>query len=156
RTRIKTTLEKAKARIRTKTTLEKAKTRTRTRITPAKARTRRGTDSMNSTKKVLVICDDADLSGLYKEILITYGFSHLDVTETAVRSLDYLKTTTYDIVVLDSRFPREDISFLREHTSGNTKCLYLTNTEENSCPEKIPYIIKPFDVSLFVKRVTAL
>jgi DNA-binding response OmpR family regulator len=113
---------------------------------------------MESPKKVLVICSDADLSDLYKEILETSGFTHIERMETVTRALELLKSSLYDIVVFDCRDPTIELPSLENVIDGAKVLCVATEKEEfrRTLGSKIRSITKPFNVTHFINTIVTL
>jgi len=121
----------------------------------AKAREKES-DIMKSNEKILVICDDADLSGLYKEILNTYGFSFIDIAETIPESKNFLENNIYNTVILDCRNENSELRNLKKVIDGNTKLLYVESSFEPpdlSSIENAVFIPKPFNIDRFMSKL---
>jgi DNA-binding response OmpR family regulator len=114
-------------------------------------------DGMNSNKKFLVICHDADLSDLYQEILQTYGFSFIDTVETVSKSARFLENNVYDTVILDCKDLNGELRNLKKIVKDNTKLLCVTSCFDDpdlSSLENAVSITKPFNIDSFYKRIS--
>jgi DNA-binding NtrC family response regulator len=108
---------------------------------------------MNSNKKILVICDDADLSGLYREMLETYGLTFIDTARTISESEKFLRNNIYNTVILDCRNQNGELRDLKRIIDDNTKLLCVESSFEDpdlSLLENATFIPKPFNIDSFM------
>jgi len=118
-----------------------------------KIRRKTGSDKMRTDKKILVICDDADLSGLYREILETYGLTFIDTARTISESERFLRNNVYNTVILDCRNQNGELKNLKRIIEGNTKLLCVESSFEDpdlSFLENATFIPKPFNIDSFM------
>ena len=110
---------------------------------------------MESPKKILVICSDADLSDLYREILELSGFSNVERVGSVPLSMDMLGPS-YDIVVLDCRDLKKELSSLKKMIGEETKVLCVATEAPEGGRTETHAITKPFDVGQFINTIIAL
>ncbi|MCK4248078.1 MAG: hypothetical protein KAT49_01450 [Methanomicrobia archaeon] len=112
---------------------------------------------MNSNKKFLVICYDADLSDLYQEILQTYGFSFIDTVETVSKSARFLENNVYDTVIIDCKDLNGELRNLKKIVKDSTKLLCVASYFDDpdlSSLENAVSITKPFNIDSFYKQIS--
>jgi len=110
-------------------------------------------DRMNSNKKILVICDDADLSGLYREMLETYGLMFIDTARTISESERFLRDNIYNTVIIDCKNQKDELKNLKRIIDSDTKLLYIESSFEDpdlSFLENAIFIQKPFNIDSFM------
>lgn len=101
---------------------------------------------MTLPKRVLMICDDADLSELYSEILRSCGVEEI----TIIPQSKSLKKD-YDLVIADCRDNPEE---LRKIIDRNTKILYIISEEfGNMTMKNVTFVRKPFDIDSFIAKL---
>ncbi len=108
---------------------------------------------MDSNEKILVICDDADLSGLYREMLETYGLTFIDTARTISESEKFLRNNIYNTVILDCRNQNGELRDLKRIIDDNTKLLCVESSFEDpdlSFLENATFIPKPFSIDSFM------
>ena len=87
----------------------------------------------NKKKKILVVDDEADITSLFRKVLIREGFS-VDVYNDAADSLENFKPHFYDLVILDIVMPGMDGFRLHNHlrkVDPDIKILFLTASEKH-------------------------
>jgi len=86
---------------------------------------------MGNTKKILIVEDNSDLQFLFADALKQHGYVVQTVNDGS-EALDLLKSTTFDLILLDIIMPITDgIAFLKSYTPQITdpkpKIVLLTN-----------------------------
>ncbi|NWO19528.1 response regulator transcription factor [Leptotrichia sp. oral taxon 223] len=114
--------------------------------------------------KILLAEDEIDLNNIVTKYLKKNGYS-VDSVFDGEETLDYLKYSEYDLVILDIMMPKvngfEVIKKLRDK-GNNTAILVLT--ARNSSDDKVTgldlgaddYIVKPFDFNELMARIRAV
>lgn len=114
--------------------------------------------------KILLAEDEIDLNNIVTKYLKKNGYS-VDSVFDGEETLDYLKYSEYDLVILDIMMPKvngfEVIKKLRDK-GNNTAILVLT--ARNSPDDKVTgldlgaddYIVKPFDFNELMARIRAV
>lgn len=75
-------------------------------ISPASATTRSPLASRpNSSRRILVVEDDADIRRLNTEVLVRHGYQ-VDAAENGARAWNALQQDFYDLVVTDNTMPK--------------------------------------------------
>ena len=64
-------------------------------------------DIISTTKKILVIDDESDVTFTIKNILEDNGFT-VDTFNDPILGLNYYKVSFYDLVILDIKMPKMD------------------------------------------------
>ncbi len=116
--------------------------------------------------RILVVDDDRDILVMAEKLLGHYG--HTTVTaEDAIRAMEILNSTSFDMVVSDANMPHysgfEMIKTIRSHEHlKHVAIVMLTGLRERKDVQKAvdcgadDYIVKPIDPILFMQKVDAL
>ncbi len=119
---------------------------------------------MYGTEKILLVDDEAGLLELIKITLQKEGYSHIACAMTAAQSLDYVKSNSYDLILLDVMLPDmsgfELCQEIRKHSY--TPIIFIT--ARGSDYDKLSglaiggddYITKPFNPLEVIARVKAM
>jgi DNA-binding response OmpR family regulator len=124
------------------------------------------TDSGNSSRRALIVEDEASIREIVRLHLSLAGFETAEVADGHA-ALDRLRRERFDLVVLDVMLPRVDgVTLCRTLRSGgpNQRAAVLMLTARDTEPEKViglesgadDYLTKPFGVREFMARVTAI
>ena len=114
--------------------------------------------------RVLVIEDDADLSGQLKDDLGERGYA-VDVADNGIDGEAMADDGVYDIVILDLGLPqRTGLEVLQNWRSRKNKVPVLVLTARDAWHEKVDgfkagaddYLAKPFHIEELLMRITAL
>jgi DNA-binding response OmpR family regulator len=123
-------------------------------------------DSGNSSRRALIVEDEASIREIVRLHLSLAGFETAEVADGHA-ALDRLRRERFDLVVLDVMLPRVDgVTLCRTLRSGgpNQRAAVLMLTARDTEPEKViglesgadDYLTKPFGVREFMARVTAI
>lgn len=117
--------------------------------------------------KVLVVDDSDTIRRVHRKIVLELGIKVVDEAEDGVIALKKLKTTSYDLIILDWNMPNmlgiDVLKTIRaDMTLKNTKVLMVTaeGSKENVV-EAIKcgannYIIKPFNADTVGEKIQKL
>ncbi len=114
--------------------------------------------------RVLLVEDEKDLQILLKKRLTQSGYG-VDTAEDGLEANYYLKTTTYDVVILDWMLPKMDgISLLRKLRQQEVSPPVLLLTAKDSIENRVEgldagaddYLIKPFAFEELLARLRVL
>ena len=120
----------------------------------------------NTSRRALIVEDEAAIREIVRLHLSLAGFE-TDEAADGRAALDRLRTTRFDLVVLDVMLPGVDgVSVCRVLRSGgvNQRAAVLMLTARDTEPEKViglesgadDYLTKPFGIREFMARVTAV
>lgn len=116
--------------------------------------------------RILVVDDDKDILVIAEKLLGHYG--HTTVTaEDAIRAMEILNSTSFDMVVSDANMPHysgfEMIKTIRSHEHlRHMAIVMLTGLRERKDVQKAidcgadDYIVKPIDPILFMQKIDSL
>lgn len=119
---------------------------------------------MNITGRILIIEDEASLRKTLARILQQAGFE-VTSAESAEQGLDYLKTTTFDLVFTDLRLPgMAGLEALKRIQSTNPTIpvvLFTAQPDINSAVEALrhgatDYLLKPLKPEIIVERAKTI
>lgn len=119
---------------------------------------------MNITGRILIIEDESSLRKTLARILQQAGFE-ATTAESAEQGLDYLKTTTFDLVFTDLRLPGiAGLEALKQIQSTNPNIpvvLFTAQPDINSAVEALrhgatDYLLKPLKPEIILERVKTI
>lgn len=119
---------------------------------------------MNITGRILIIEDESSLRKTLARILQQAGFE-VTSAESAEQGLDYLKTTTFDLVFTDLRLPGiAGLEALKRIQSTNPNIpvvLFTAQPDINSAVEALrygatDYLLKPLKPEIIVERAKTI
>jgi DNA-binding response OmpR family regulator len=114
--------------------------------------------------RILLVEDEKDLQILLKKRLTQSGYG-VDTADDGLEANYYLKTTTYDVVILDWMLPKMDgISLLRKLRQQEVSPPVLLLTAKDSIENRVEgldagaddYLIKPFAFEELLARLRVL
>jgi DNA-binding response OmpR family regulator len=119
---------------------------------------------MNITGRILIIEDEASLRKTLARILQQAGFE-VTTAESAEQGLDYLKTTTFDLIFTDLRLPgMAGLEALKRIQSTNPNIpvvLFTAQPDINSAVEALrhgatDYLLKPLKPEIILERTKTI
>lgn len=119
---------------------------------------------MNITGRILIIEDEASLRKTLARILQQAGFE-VTTAESAEQGLDYLKTTTFDLIFTDLRLPGiAGLEALKRIQSTNPNIpvvLFTAQPDINSAVEALrhgatDYLLKPLKPEIILERTKTI
>lgn len=119
---------------------------------------------MNITGRILIIEDEASLRKTLARILQQAGFE-VTTAEHAEQGLDYLKTTTFDLVFTDLRLPGiaglEALKRIQTTNPNIPVVLFTAQPDINSAVEALrhgatDYLLKPLKPEIIVERAKTI
>lgn len=119
---------------------------------------------MNITGRILIIEDEASLRKTFARILQQAGFE-VTTAESAEQGLDYLKTTTFDLIFTDLRLPGiAGLDALKRIQTTNPQIpvvLFTAQPDINSAVEALrhgatDYLLKPLKPEIIVERAKTI
>jgi DNA-binding response OmpR family regulator len=116
--------------------------------------------------RILVVDDDRDIRHLAEKILSHYGHATI-VVEDAIKAMEILNTTTFDMIITDANMPHYSgfklIKTIRNQDHlKHMSIVMLTGLRERKDVEFAivsgadDYIVKPLDPILFIQKVDSL
>src|ERR671911_530974 len=127
-------------------------------------------DIITTTKKILVIDDESDVTFTIKNILEDNGFA-VDTFNDPILALNYYKVNLYDLIILDIKMPKMDgfelyikirekdpkvkICFLTAVTTFNEDFRKTRMKLSNTINEDY-FIQKPIEIEKLVKKLTSI
>ena len=109
----------------------------------------------DTTKRILVCDDDVSVVSFLTLFLKKNGFERIDVASCAKDALEKVKTTIYNLVLLDIRLPdMEGVLVLQriKEINSKTDVIMMTGYPEMETARQsltlgaYDYIVKPFDL----------
>lgn len=119
---------------------------------------------MYGSDKILLVDDEAGLLELLKITLQKEGYSDITCAMTAAQALDFIKSNTYDLILLDVMLPDFSGFDLCQEIRKYTYTPIIFLTARNSDYDKLSglaiggddYITKPFNPLEVIARVKAM
>lgn len=116
--------------------------------------------------RILVVDDDRDIRQLAEKVLSHYGHATV-VAEDAIKAMEILNSTTFDMLISDANMPHysgfELIKTIRNQDHlKHMSVVMLTGLRERKDVERAilsgadDYIVKPLDPILFIQKVDSL
>lgn len=113
--------------------------------------------------RILVVEDEPDLNNIITKYLKKNGYG-VDSVFDGEEALDYLRSCTYDLVILDIMLPKLDgYQVAKKLRDEKNNTLILMLTAKDDIEDKIKgldtaddYLVKPFDFKELLARVRAL
>lgn len=117
-----------------------------------------------SRRRILLVDDDDGVRTLIERLLETCGYS-VTAVGLARECLKKLSESTFDLILMDHVLPDMDgfllLQLVRHHLGANQKpVVYLTGMADDTTKQRAfeigvdDYVVKPFDPSDFMARVT--
>lgn len=113
--------------------------------------------------RILVVEDEPDLNNIITKYLKKNGYG-VDSVFDGEEALDYLRSCTYDLVILDIMLPKLDgYQVAKKLRDEKNNTLILMLTAKDDIEDKVKgldtaddYLVKPFDFKELLARVRAL
>ncbi len=114
--------------------------------------------------RILLAEDDRAISGAVKKRLTAEGYA-VDVCETGPDAYEYMRSTAYDVVLMDIMLPGEDgLSVVRRARAQGMDMPILFLTARDSVDDRVTgldaggddYLVKPFALSELLARIRVL
>lgn len=113
--------------------------------------------------RILVVEDEPDLNNIITKYLKKNGYG-VDSVFDGEEALDYLRSCTYDLVILDIMLPKLDgYQVAKKLRDEKNNTLILMLTAKDDIEDKIKgldtaddYLVKPFDFKELLARIRAL
>ncbi|RJE90886.1 DNA-binding response regulator [Paenibacillus sp. 1011MAR3C5] len=117
---------------------------------------------MNTTKSILIIEDEQDISRVLRDYLVKQGFA-ADTADNGVEGMRMLAASAYDYVILDIMLPDIDGIELCRRIRESSQVPILILSARDSNTDKVlglgfgadDYMTKPFSLSELVARIQA-
>lgn len=114
--------------------------------------------------RILLAEDEKNLNEVIRKQLVRAGYA-VDATFNGDEALDYLLSSTYDIVILDIMMPKKDgLEVLREYREAGNTTPVLFLTARDSIDDRVngldsgadDYLVKPFAFDELLARIRVL